>query len=529
MKLLYILLFFIGAPNLFSQQAAAPNTEVFLFDLKNENSKITLTNPKNVSDNDGYDNQPSFMEGFLLYASTRNGQTDIVKYYLTYGSKSWLNFTPGSEYSPLKIPGQDAVSAINLESDGSQKLYKYSMTTGEASVLVDDIVIGYQLWYDANTLISAVLENDMLNLYKTDISTGEDTKLADNIGRSLHKIPNSSKVSYISKDDTNAWEIRSIDIKSGKSSPITKTVIGSEDMIWLKNGTILMGSDSKIMKSDGRNWTEWADLREYGIAKITRMAIDENETRLAIVGEGNGAIITSKGDSQTNTPTVSDINANPSALVQSHIEPYNNGNLDGFLEPFSDEIVMANFPNNIMVSGKDKMRQSYSNYFKNNSNLSVLVNKRIALNNYVIDEEISTENNEVHRQVAIYLTNNDNITNVQFIQNKASSGNIESLVNQQLKAANENNIDAFISNYANDVKLFDFPNQLREEGASTVKKNYGEFFKQNPDLRVKVLNRIVIGNVVIDEEEITSNGNSYRDISIYEIENGKIVRVTFIQ
>ena len=32
-----------------------------------------------------------------------------------------------------------------------------------------------------------------------------------------------------------------------------------------------------------------------------------------------------------------------------------------------------------------------------------------------------------------------------------------------------------------------------------------------------------IGNIVIDEEEITGNGNSFRAVVIYEIENGKIV------
>ncbi|SDB23539.1 hypothetical protein SAMN03097699_0230 [Flavobacteriaceae bacterium MAR_2010_188] len=532
MRILYILPFLLGFGISYSQTdtQTIPNTEVYLFDLITQNGKTTLANVKNVSDNDGYDNQPSFMKDYLLYASTRNGQTDIVKYWLPYGSRTWLNFTEGSEYSPLKIPGQDAVSAINLESDGSQKLYKYSINTGESEVLVEDIVIGYQLWYDENTLISSVLENDMLNLYKTEISTGADTKLADNIGRSLQKIPNSNKVGYISKANPDKWEIRSIDINSGKSTFIINTVTGSEDMVYLKNGAILMGADSKIMKSNGKTWSEWVDLKENGIGKISRMAIDQDEIKFAVVGESNGAIITSGDNSPTtDSPQVSDINANASAIVQSHVDAFNNGNAEGFLALFSEDVLVANFPDDVVYTGKNKMRANFSDYAKNNKNLSMRVNKRIALGDYVIDEELITENNAVSRQVKIYTITNDKISSSRLIKNEGNSDNLEKLVNQQLQGANESNIDAFMASYANDVKLYNFPSELKEDGASTVRKNYSEFFKQAPDLRVIVLNRIVIGNKVIDEEEITSKGNSYRDISIYEIENGKIKRVTFIQ
>jgi len=39
-----------------------PNTEVFLFDLNTENGVFELSNMKNISDNEGYDNQPSFLD-----------------------------------------------------------------------------------------------------------------------------------------------------------------------------------------------------------------------------------------------------------------------------------------------------------------------------------------------------------------------------------------------------------------------------------------------------------------------------------
>ena len=41
---------------------AQPNTDVFLFDLNTENGTFELSNMKNISDNEGYDNQPSFLD-----------------------------------------------------------------------------------------------------------------------------------------------------------------------------------------------------------------------------------------------------------------------------------------------------------------------------------------------------------------------------------------------------------------------------------------------------------------------------------
>ena len=58
------------------------------FDLENNGEKIEVKNGKNISNNKGYDNQPSFIDDEkILYASTRNGQTDIAQYQINYKAK----------------------------------------------------------------------------------------------------------------------------------------------------------------------------------------------------------------------------------------------------------------------------------------------------------------------------------------------------------------------------------------------------------------------------------------------------------
>lgn len=267
-----------------------PNTEVFLFDIDNSKSDLGLSNYKNISNNDGYDNQPSFLDNeTILFSSTRKGQTDIVRYSIKYDTKIWINFTEGSEYSPLKIPNQNAVSAIRLEKDGAQKLYRYNLSNGESEVLIEDIVIGYHVWFNENILVSSVLDEGGLSLYSTFFDENKSYKYQQNIGRSLHKVPNSNLVSFISKQDSNLWEIKTVDPTNGSIASVMGTLPEQEDMCWLPDGTILMGKDDvlyKFKKGNDVDWVEVASLKKYNITNITRMAVNMDASKLVLVGEG---------------------------------------------------------------------------------------------------------------------------------------------------------------------------------------------------------------------------------------------------
>ena len=244
MKHLLSLLFLVSIFSLAQQT----NTEVFLFDMKVTNGAYEFLNGKNISNNEGYDNQPSFVnDNQILFASTRKGQTDIASYRANYDTKTWLNFTEGGEYTPLKIPNKHAVSAVRLDKDGKQRLYSYSLSNGESEELIADLVVAYYTWYDDNTVVSAVIENDSLNLFTTNISEGKSRKYDISVGRSFHKIPNSNLVSYISKKGDN-WTIRSVNPNTGDTKLIANTIPEVEDMCWVINGDILMGKGSKLFK-----------------------------------------------------------------------------------------------------------------------------------------------------------------------------------------------------------------------------------------------------------------------------------------
>ncbi|WP_299526879.1 nuclear transport factor 2 family protein [Winogradskyella sp.] len=515
------------------------NTEIFLFDLDIKTSKIVLTNGKNISNNEGYDSQPSFMSGDnVLFASTRNGQTDIAQYHIGYKSKTFINYTKGGEYTPLKIPNKNAVSAVRLDEDGKQRLYSYNLSNGEPTELIKDLVVAYYTWYDDNTTVSAVIEDEQLNLFVTNISEGKSRKYATKVGRSFHGIPNSDLVSFIYKESDKRWQIRSLNPSNGITRLIANTMEGVEDICWLNNRTLLSGKDGVLYKltlKKDNNWKKVADLSSYGITKITRLAINAEATKLLIAGDLGSGNSTQQGSTNSNTnpdesstePTITETQA--SAVVQKHIDPFNERRLNAFANVFDDNVIVNRFPKDYMYSGRKTLRDNYRQFFNNNKKANVKVLNRMILKNKVIDDELVTINNLTLRQATIYDVDKEDINSMTFIRNRKTTSNPETIVNKQLEAYNKRDIEEFAKTYADDVKLYLLPDNLTTDGNEALKKRYETMFNSVPDLNAEIMNRIVLGNKVIDKEKVTINGQIYYAIAIYEVKDGLISKVTFIQ
>ncbi|MBT8244211.1 MAG: hypothetical protein HKP48_00030 [Winogradskyella sp.] len=176
----------------------------------------------------------------MAFVSTRNNQTDIAKYNIRDNVSSFINSTPnGGEYSPVKIPNSKDISAVRLDNDGKKRLYRYNIETGKSTELIEDLVVAYYTWYDDNIVISAVIEDNGLNLFVTDVKTKKSQKYATNVERSFHKIPNSKLVIFISKEN-DKWLIKSLDPLTGEIKTIIQTVPNIENMCWLIDGSILI-------------------------------------------------------------------------------------------------------------------------------------------------------------------------------------------------------------------------------------------------------------------------------------------------
>jgi len=101
----------------------------------------------------------------------------------------------------------------------------------------------------------------------------------------------------------------------------------------------------------------------------------------------------------------------------------------------------------------------------------------------------------------------------------------------QLESYNRQDIEGFLKWYTDDVEIYNFPDELVLKGKDKMRERYVNAWKQNPNQKAAITDRIINGNTVVDKEHVTgrSNGIDVNVIAIYKIENGKFGKVYFIR
>jgi len=99
------------------------------------------------------------------------------------------------------------------------------------------------------------------------------------------------------------------------------------------------------------------------------------------------------------------------------------------------------------------------------------------------------------------------------------------IVQRQLDAYNARDLDALLATYAPDARQFAHPATLLAVGAADMRERMAQRFAE-PNLHARLLQRVVMGNIVIDHEEVTRTfpeGAGRVDmVAIYEVVDGKI-------
>jgi hypothetical protein len=107
----------------------------------------------------------------------------------------------------------------------------------------------------------------------------------------------------------------------------------------------------------------------------------------------------------------------------------------------------------------------------------------------------------------------------------------EQVAQGQLDAYNQQDIDGFLSWYAEEVEVYNFPGELVYKGKDQMRKIYTQAWARNPKQKAAVTSRMSVGNTVMDKEHVTgrANGVAAQVIAIYKIENDKIRQVYFVR
>lgn len=106
----------------------------------------------------------------------------------------------------------------------------------------------------------------------------------------------------------------------------------------------------------------------------------------------------------------------------------------------------------------------------------------------------------------------------------------EAIVDAQLAAYNRRDLEGFLSFYAEDAVLANHPDEVTQTGKAEMRTRYQRRFS-NPDVHAEIIKRITFGRFVIDHERVVAAPPATGKIEavvVYEIKDGKIVRVTFL-
>ena len=110
------------------------------------------------------------------------------------------------------------------------------------------------------------------------------------------------------------------------------------------------------------------------------------------------------------------VNNTAEQLVQQQLNAYNAHDLDAFLAPYADDVELYDFPDRLIMKGKEQMRKEYG-FVTKTPQLYCRLKNRLVQGNMVIDHvEVSFGGPEPVYAVAIYIIENGKIAKVYFKQ-----------------------------------------------------------------------------------------------------------------
>lgn len=263
-----------------------PTTNIYHFTMTKVGKKYRLKSPQFFTsfNKDGYNNQPSYFEDKVVYFTTDyygGDQTEIAKFDLFDKTLTRITYTEEKEYSPTALIGKDGFSVVRVEADGETQtlsIYPLDGIGYPKRYMNNTSNIGYHHWLDDETVALFLVEEPNHNLAIAHAQSERRKIIIDKVGRCLKK-DKKGNLLFVHKQSADEWYIKSYNRDSNKSKTILTTLKGVEDFELLNDGTFVMGKGSVIYKHlPGMDvgWVEMADLSEFGISNISRIASRKN-------------------------------------------------------------------------------------------------------------------------------------------------------------------------------------------------------------------------------------------------------------
>lgn len=105
------------------------------------------------------------------------------------------------------------------------------------------------------------------------------------------------------------------------------------------------------------------------------------------------------------------------------------------------------------------------------------------------------------------------------------------LIDKLVEAYNSSNARAFADLFEETAVVYEHPNQPTQKSREEIFEYYEKLFAEYPNNRTEVLHRIVIGNRIIDHEQVkrSFDAEPFDVLTIYGMGDELIKRVDFVR
>lgn len=103
------------------------------------------------------------------------------------------------------------------------------------------------------------------------------------------------------------------------------------------------------------------------------------------------------------------------------------------------------------------------------------------------------------------------------------------VVRAQLDAYNAQDLETYVTYFTEDCIVAGLNGTPTETTREAIKARYAKAFAQFPQNKAELINRISVGNTVVDHERVirSPGGEQFEVIAIYTFRDGLIARVDF--
>ena len=117
--------------------------------------------------------------------------------------------------------------------------------------------------------------------------TGRADVFAENIGRSVQRIPSSFDVSFVQRNEDGSTTIMRLFGDGSAPQPIIEGVDGADDHAWAPDGTLLQASGAVVYATRPGRSDEWTQVADFGALDVTlsRLAVSPDGSQIALVAE----------------------------------------------------------------------------------------------------------------------------------------------------------------------------------------------------------------------------------------------------